>query len=377
MKNTLLLLALITLLFSCQSETPADNGSTTDDDTPTLQTKIGQMLLFGFRGMSADESSSIVQHIQAGRVGSVILFDYDVKNKEYKRNIESPEQVKALIDSLQAHTKTPLIVSIDQEGGRVLRLKPNYGFPYIPSAFYLGQLNNLDSTRYYADLNSRNMASLGINLNFAPVVDLNIERDSGVIGHLERSFSDDPKIVTQQAQAVVKAHLANGVIPVLKHFPGHGSARNDSHKGMTDVTDTWSEVELEPYRRIIGQGYGGAVMTAHVYNENIDDKYPATLSKKAISILRDSIGYDGVIFSDDMQMEAIASEYGLEEAIVLCINAGVDVLCFGNNLGYDEQIPNKFQAIVLKAVEEGKIQPERIEEAYRRVMRLKGRLGRK
>ena len=113
MKNTLLLLALTALLFSCQSETPADNGSTTDD-TPTLQTKIGQMLLFGFRGMSADESSSIIQDIQAGRIGSVILFDYDVKNKEYKRNIESPEQVKALIDSLQAHTKTPLIVSIDQ-----------------------------------------------------------------------------------------------------------------------------------------------------------------------------------------------------------------------------------------------------------------------
>ncbi|MCB0586105.1 MAG: ChbG/HpnK family deacetylase, partial [Phaeodactylibacter sp.] len=313
-----------------------------------LKEKIGQMLLFGFRGMSADEGSSIVQHIKAGRIGSVILFDYDVKNKEFKRNIESPEQVKALVDSLQAHAPVPLMVAIDQEGGKVLRLKPKYGFPYIPSAFYLGQLNNLDSTRYYAELNSRNMASLGINLNFAPVVDLNIERDSGVIGRLERSFSEDPEIVTQQAQAVIKAHLSNGVIPVLKHFPGHGSARNDSHKGMTDVTDTWSEVELEPYRRIIGQGYGGAVMTAHVFNQNIDEKYPATLSAKAISILRDSIGYQGVIFSDDMQMEAIASEYGLEEAVVLCINAGVDVLCFGNNLGYDEQIPEKFQAIVLK-----------------------------
>ena len=375
MKNTLLLLALITLLFSCQSETPADNGSTTDDDTPTLQTKIGQMLLFGFRGMSAGESSSIVQHIQAGRIGSVILFDYDVKNKEYKRNIESPEQVKALIASLQAHAQSPLLVSIDQEGGRVLRLKPKYGFPNIPSARHLGVLNNLDSTRYYAELNAHNMASLGINLNFAPVADLNIETESGVIGRLERSFSDDPEIVTEQAQAVIDAHLANGVIPVLKHFPGHGSARNDSHKGLTDVTETWSEKELEPYRRIIGQGYQGAVMTAHVFNQKIDEKYPATLSAKAISILRDSIGYEGVIFSDDMQMEAIASEYGLEEAIVLCINAGVDVLCFGNNLGYDESIPEQFQAIVLKAVEEGKISPERIDEAYERVMRLKGRLG--
>ena len=333
------------------------------------------MLLYGFRGMSTDENSSIIRHIEEGRVGNVIFFDYDVKNQEFRRNIESPEQVKALVDSLQAHASIPLLVGIDQEGGRVLRLKPKYGFPNIPSARHLGVLNNLDSTRYYAELNAHNMASLGINLNFAPVADLNIETESGVIGRLERSFSDDPEIVTEQAQAVIDAHLANGVIPVLKHFPGHGSARNDSHKGLTDVTETWSEKELEPYRRIIGQGYQGAVMTAHVFNQKIDEKYPATLSAKAISILRDSIGYEGVIFSDDMQMEAIASEYGLEEAIVLCINAGVDVLCFGNNLGYDESIPEQFQAIVLKAVEEGKISPERIDEAYERVMRLKGRLG--
>ncbi|MCB0551102.1 MAG: ChbG/HpnK family deacetylase, partial [Phaeodactylibacter sp.] len=340
-----------------------------------LKEKIGQMLLYGFRGMSTDENSSIIRHIEEGRVGNVIFFDYDVKNQEFRRNIESPEQVKALVDSLQAHASIPLLVAIDQEGGRVLRLKPKYGFPNIPSARHLGVLNNLDSTRYYAELNAHNMASLGINLNFAPVADLNIETESGVIGRLERSFSDDPEIVTEQAQAVIDAHLANGVIPVLKHFPGHGSARNDSHKGLTDVTETWSEKELEPYRRIIGQGYQGAVMTAHVFNQKIDEKYPATLSAKAISILRDSIGYEGVIFSDDMQMEAIASEYGLEEAIVLCINAGVDVLCFGNNLGYDESIPEQFQAIVLKAVEEGKISPERIDEAYERVMRLKGRLG--
>lgn len=339
-----------------------------------LKEKIGQMLLYGFRGMSVDENSSIVQHIAAGRVGNVILFDYDVPNKEYRRNIESPEQVKALVGALQAHAAVPLLVAIDQEGGKVLRLKPKYGFPYIPSALHLGTLDNLDSTRYYAELNSRNMAGLGINLNFSPVVDLNIQTESGVIGYKERSFSDDPEAVARHAQVVAGAHLSNGVIPVMKHFPGHGSARGDSHKGLTDVTGAWSAVELEPYRRIIGQGYQGAVMTAHVFNQKIDGKYPATLSAKAISILRDSIGYEGVVFSDDMQMEAIASEYGLEEAIVLCINAGVDVLCFGNNLGYDEQIPEKFQAIVLKAVEEGKIRQERIEEAYERIMRLKGQL---
>ncbi len=370
MKYSFLLLLAALLLWSCQPKATTD----ADENTVSLEEKIGQMLLYGFRGMSADENSTVARHIKAGRVGSIILFDYDVLNQEFKRNIESPAQVKALIDSLQSFADTPLFIAIDQEGGKVLRLKPRYGFPDIPSAQYLGELNDLDSTRHYAELNSKNMAELGINLNFAPVVDLLIERDSGVIGRLERSFSASPDIITAHAHAVVKAHLQHGVIPVLKHFPGHGSARNDSHKGMTDVTDTWQPIELEPYRRLIRQGYDGAVMTAHVFNEKIDDKYPATLSEKAMSLLRDSLGYQGVIFSDDMNMKAIASEYGLEEAIVRSINAGVDVLCFGNNLGYDEQIPEKFQAIVLKAIEDGKISEERIEEAYGRVMVLKGRV---
>ena len=372
MRKMLFVSAVLALfLSSCQSNTSKDAAK---GSTSGLEEKVGQMLLLGFRGMAVDENSPIVQHIKAGRVGSVILFDYDVVNGEAVRNIESPEQVKALVDSLQAHAPSPLFVGIDQEGGKVLRLKPQYGFPQIPSAQYLGDLNNLDSTRYYAGLNARTMAGLGINLNFAPVVDLDLEKETGVIGRLERSFSEDPELITLHARAVIDAHLENGVIPVLKHFPGHGSARDDSHQGMTDVTDTWSDDELEPYRRILGQGYKGAIMTAHVFNRRLDEAYPATLSPRTISILRDEMGYEGVIFSDDMQMKAIASEYGLEEAIIRCINAGVDVLCFGNNLSYDEQIPEKFQAIVLKAVEDGRIKPARIEEAYTRVMRLKGQL---
>lgn len=372
MKNiTLSFLALLPFfLLSCQSET--STGNTPEEIA--LEEKIGQMLLVGFRGMSVDADSRIVRQIEAGRVGGIILFDYDVINQEFKRNIESPEQVETLIDSLQAHAPSPLWISIDQEGGRVLRLKPRYGFPGIPSQQYLGELDDLDSTRYYANLNARNLAELGFNLNFAPVVDLALEKESGVIGHYERSFSADPAQVVRHAEAVVEAHLEAGVTTVLKHFPGHGSARGDSHMGMTDVTDTWQSIELTPYRRLIEDGYEGAIMTAHVFNRQIDEEYPATLSEKAMNILRDSMAYDGVIFSDDMHMQAITSEYGLEEAIIQSIIAGVDVFCFGNNLGYDEEIPEKFQSIVQRAIEEGKIAPDRINASYERIRKLKGKL---
>ena len=367
--SSFLTIFVLIIFNSCQS----DNVTNTKVNIG-LEEKIGQMLLAGFRGMSVDANSPIVQHIQAGKVGGIILFDYDVVNKEFIRNIESPEQVKKLISTLNQYAKTPLFTAIDQEGGKVLRLKPRNGFPNIPSAYHLGQLNNLDSTRYYAQLNAENLAKLGFNLNFTPVVDLDTLRETGVIGRYERSFSKDPGMVIKHAKVVIDAHQQAGVIPSLKHFPGHGSSKDDSHLGMTDVTDTWTETELEPYQQILNPSYGGAVMTAHVFNRNIDTEYLATLSPRAMSILRDRFNFQGVIFSDDMQMKAIASEYGLEQAIVRCINAGVDVLCFGNNLDYDEQIPEKFLSIVLKAVEQGEIKPERIEQSYQRIMALKGNL---
>ena len=367
MKYTLFILAFIFLAGACQNQP----GSEENSQIPGLEEKIGQMLLFGFRGMAIEEDGKVARQISEGKIGGIVLFDYDVRNKVFDRNIQSPEQLKALISQLNVYAKTPLFISIDQEGGRVLRLKPKYGFPHVPSAQYLGELNNLDSTRHYAAVNAQNMVSLGINLNFAPVVDLNIERDSGAIGVYERSFSEDPDIVIRHAQKTIEAHQEKGVIPVLKHFPGHGSAKGDSHKGMTDVTETWNEAELIPYEELLKDPGTLAVMTAHVFNQNIDPDYPATLSTKAIGILRDRFNYDGVIFSDDMQMEAISNEYGLEQAIVLCINAGVDVLVFGNNLGYDEDLPDKFQKIVLEAIRKGDISEERIDVSFKRIMELK------
>ncbi len=359
------------LFFLTSCDTKDRKNETGEKGSVSLEEKIGQLLLVGFRGMTLEDTSAIIRQIRAGKVGGVVLYDYDVVLKKFDRNIESPTQVKALINQLQSAAKTPLWVSIDQEGGKVLRLKPGYGFPDVPSAQYLGAINDLDTTTKYAEINSQNLADLGFNLNFTPVVDLNIEKEQGAIGKYERSFSEDPAVVVPHALAVMKAHLTQGVVPVLKHFPGHGSASGDSHLGITDVTDTWQEVELKPYEEIIQKGNCPAVMTAHVFNRNIDEQYPATLSQKNMNILRERFNFQGVVFSDDMQMDAIAKEYGLEEALVLSINAGVDVMVFGNNLAYDDNLPDKFQQIILAALDRGAIKNERIEEAYQRVKALK------
>lgn len=161
------------------------------------------------------------------------------------------------------------------------------------------------------------LADLGIGLNMAPVVDLCSNPDNPVIAKYERCFSADPNQVSAQAAAYIDAHHQLGVLTTLKHFPGHGSSRSDSHQGFTDITTTWSETELIPYRCLIAGGRVDAIMTAHVFNARLDDCYPATLSKNVITgLLRGELGFDGVVISDDMQMGAIVDHFGFETAIV-------------------------------------------------------------
>jgi beta-N-acetylhexosaminidase len=165
------------------------------------------------------------------------------------------------------------------------------------------------------------------------------------------------------------------VLTTLKHFPGHGSSRSDSHLGFTDVTDTWSATELEPYARIIAGGQVDAIMTAHVFNARLDAQYPATLSPATINgLLRTKLGFAGVVISDDMQMGAIVDHYGFETAIRKALEAGVDILVFGNNLEYDEEIVPRAIAVISHLVASGVLSEARINQSYQRIMRLKNRL---
>lgn len=337
---------------------------------------LGQMLLVGFRGTELDLDSPIVHDITALNLGGVILFDYDVESKSFGRNITDTAQLSKLTDQLNQYSTSPLFIAIDQEGGQVSRLKSRYGFPASVSAEYLGNTDSEDTTRFYAGITADLLHSLNINVNFAPVVDVNTNPDNPVIAEYERSYSRNPDKVAEHAEYVIDELNKAGILPVLKHFPGHGSSTTDSHLGVTDVTETWDRSELSPYEQLLNNANLKAVMTAHIYNAGIDSVWPATLSSATINgLLRDTLGFDGLVFSDDMQMEAIRAEYGLETAIEQALNAGVDVLVFGNNLVYDEDIAGRAIRIIRNLLREGKISEDTIRDSLLRIQHFKKKLS--
>ena len=361
------------------TETPAPSPTKGIVMTPTqdnLDVMIGQILMVGFRGFEVNDASPIARDLRERHMGSVVLFDYDVATQKRERNVKSPAQVKQLCAALQKIAPTKLLIAIDQEGGKVARLTERYGFPATVSQQTLGTKNDLAYTRQVADTTAKTLADAGINLNLAPAVDLNTNPNNPVIGKIERSFSADANVVTNHARELMQAHHARHVLTTLKHFPGHGSSKDDSHLGFVDVTQTWARTELEPYRKIIAAGECDTVMTAHVFNANLDPKLPATLSKNIITgILRDELKFDGVVITDDMGMGAISQNYGFEYAIELALNAGVDMLALANNSDpFDENIATRAHTAIKRMVNEGKVPRARIEQAYRRVSKLKARL---
>ncbi len=344
---------------------------------PELDAKIGQMIMTGFRGLALEKDNPIVADIVELRIGGVVLFDYDVPTRSPVRNVESPSQLRALTAALRRTAPSPLLIAVDQEGGSVARLKERAGFPPAPSAHDLGARKDLSRTKKTAEATAAALAAAGINLNFAPVVDLDVNPANPIIGGIGRSFSADPAVVTRHALEIIRAHHAHGVLTALKHFPGHGSSKDDSHLGFVDVTDTWTERELEPYARIIAARMCDSVMTAHVIDRRLDPDFPATLSQRIIQgILRERLRFDGIVFSDDMQMKAVSANYGFDQAVRLAVLAGVDILTFANNSIFDPASAASAIMAIKDGVRDGVIPRERIERSYRRITRLKARIGR-
>lgn len=354
------------------SATPPTPSPSPSPVGPSLREKIGQMLLIGFRGLTADAADATRQQIAAGEVGGILLFSVDQLTGG-PRNVDSPEQVRGLVDALSASAPgSPLTVAIDQEGGMVARLGPAHGFPATSSAATLGQ-GDPSATASAARAMAETLRSVGVTLNLAPVVDLAVNPDNPIIAGVERSFSADPDVVIAHASAFIRAHHDIGVRAAIKHFPGQGSATGDTHAGVVDVTDVWTDVELEPFAALVGQRLPDAVLTAHIFNGRLDPDHPATLSQPTITgILRQQLGWDGAVISDDMQMGAIRDAYGYEEAVALAIEAGVDILLIANQLVYEPDIAPRTIDIVEGLVRSGRIGEERIDASYRRILALKG-----
>lgn len=215
----------------------------------------------------------------------------------------------------------------------------------------------------------------GINLNFAPVADLNLNPENPSIAKKNRAFGSDPFRVAKHVQAFYLGQKYLRVLTTLKHFPGIGSAGLDTHCGFVDISETWTEQELIPYRELIQAGYQDLIMVGHVFNRHLDNQFPATLSQKIISnLLRDKLKFKGIVVTDDLQMAAIRNFYSLEDSVQLAILAGSDLLLFANTEVYDEQIAPRVIDIVKKMIKTGKIPVERIEESFNRIQELKKRL---
>lgn len=358
------------------SATGSTSQATTYPPNMNLEQKIGQLLIIGFKGPTVTSASPIIRDIRERNLGGVILFDRFLAEKLPDNNIISHEQTSKLIRDLQGAADTPLLVAVDQEGGKVNRFKEERGFPQTPAAALLGNEPDTAATAAAAERTAALLAALGFNLNLAPVADLDSHPDNPIIGRYQRSFSSDPKTVADHAATWIEAHRRAGVKTCLKHFPGHGSARADSHLGFVDISSTWQRQELIPYSELLDRGLVDTVMTGHLYNSVIDSSYPATLSAATINgLLRIELGFQGPVLSDDMQMRAITSGYGLKEAVCRAVGAGVDLLIFGNNLDYDPDVAEKVIRTLAAAVRHGTLAEETIEAAWRRVQLLKRSLS--
>lgn len=343
----------------------------------TLDQKIANMFVVGFYGTKISNGSKIINDICNKGLGGVLLFDRHPTRKGKAKNISSPKQLKQLTHALSSSCAHQPLIAIDQEGGKVQRLRAKNGFyGKHPKASSLGK-SNMNSAKSAYKRMANELSSVGINYNLAPVADMAVNSKNRVIYKLGRSYGSNPDRVALLDKIFINAMHKKGILTSLKHFPGHGSSLGDTHKGFVDVTHTWSKKELEPFRSVIDSGKADSVMVAHVFNKKIDSRYPASLSRKTVTeLLRTNMGYGGVVITDDLQMYAISRHYSLQNTIKLAINAGVDILLFGNQLDPSREVTiSKLVTITKSLLAKGEIRKSSIIKANKRIDRMRSKIG--
>ena len=328
----------------------------------TVEEKVGQLLIGGFEGTEiGDQATRLVQEYQ---VGGLIL---------YGRNIAGAGQLVTLTNGLKALNGDgiPLFLSIDQEGGGVDRMPPEVR--RTPGAYCVGQTGSVPAAQSYGDVLAAECAAFGLNLDFAPVLDVWSNPGNTVIG--QRAFSADARTVAGLGPAAARRMMDQGIIPAVKHFPGHGDTAVDSHVGLPVVDkspEELEETELIPFRAAIQSagtdGQVPAVMVAHILLTQLDPERPASLSPAVVTgLLRDELGFAGAVLTDDLTMGAVTQSYGLGEAAVLAVEAGCDILlvCHG-----PDSVP-AVRTALLEAEASGRITAERLDESVYRILRLK------
>ncbi|NUR50385.1 MAG: glycoside hydrolase family 3 [Hamadaea sp.] len=359
------------------SPTPTSAGPTSPAPTTTgldeaaLRRKVASLLVVGFRGQTVTADDWIVKAVRDQHIGGIILFDTDQLTGR-PRNITSPAQVTQLVTTLREAAPGPLIVSIDQEGGRISRLNPGNGFPASQSQAQVGAVNQAAHTTSWAEGLVRSMTSVGVTMNYAPVVDLATNPDNPAIAKLGRSFSADPNVVISNATEEIKVHRANRIKTSIKHFPGFGSATGNTDFDVVDVTGTWKRTDLIPFQRLIAAGTTDSVLVAHLLNRHLDPDKPMSLSRKVVGdLLRGELGWTGPVVSDDMQAKGITAKYGTAEAFTLAVQAGVDLLVYANQQVYEPKIVTKILDVAVDRVKRGDLTVAQIDAAVARVDTLR------
>ena len=298
----------------------------------SIEKLVGQLIIAGFREKSIKNDSPILSFIKNFNLTGVILYDIDLElgGKDLipgTRNIESPTQLKELTKHLQSISRQELLISVDQEGGHTSRLKSIYGFAQDTTWAHVGKLNSPQLTKQFSEETANTLKDAGINLNFAPVLDLD-HGNGSVISDQQRACSDDPEKVIEHARIFIKAHRENGVITCGKHFPGLGSASGDTHEGITEITNSWTVKDLQPFDTLIRENELDTVMVSHAFDKKLDPNYPSSLSQNIITkMLRDDLGFEGVVICDDPSMRGISDYYSLEETFKLMLDAVFDLFC--------------------------------------------------
>ncbi|MEM7290707.1 MAG: glycoside hydrolase family 3 N-terminal domain-containing protein, partial [Pseudomonadota bacterium] len=308
-----------------------------------VQVMSGKLMVVGFPGSSTGSRSTkaLANHIAAGRAGGALFL---------RHNVKSGAQATAMAKQFAGANRSSLI-AIDQEGGKVQRLGKKHGLSPIPTAQWVAGNKSVDEARKLYARAGRELKAAGFNMNMAPTVDIHDPKNP-VIGKYGRSFSTDVDRIASYAGAFVDGFAAAGVACSLKHFPGHGSSRGDSHDGFVDITKTWNSAELVPFRKLGSKS--PMIMGGHLFHPEFSNgKSPVTFSQKAlISRLRKGLGYQGIILTDDLDMGAIRKSFQLKEAIILALAAGNDLLLLSNSLSYDEDLPANAVSWITTAVKQ-------------------------
>lgn len=329
----------------------------------TVAADLSQMLMVGFDGTSAGSASArrLAGHIAKGRVGSVFFV---------KANVGSRNDVAGLVAAFRQGAE--LLVGIDHEGGAVQRLVEKHGFAKLPRARTVAsEMSAADARRLYAGAGA-DVAALGFNVNFAPVVDLH-DADNPAIGHYGRSFSDDPEVIAAYATAFVDGFTGAGVGCTLKHFPGSGRSHDDSHVDLPDVSATWRPDELRPYQVLMANGRAPMVMVAHLRLDAVEpDPIPVSLSRSTVTgLLRNELGFTGIAITDDLDMAAITATSDRRRAVIRAIAAGNDLLMVRNVTREDPDFPANAIDWVRDAIADGTITPQQLRRSADRVRTYK------